>query len=304
MSFDRKDAAQKANWIGFAYNMFTPAVLRPPADPGIAAGGYQLIYYLNATDFHSREFYGYIARSSASPGKYILAIRGTETLAEWILDAAAIPVFFGPAPDAGLVALGFQSIYGSFSFIDLTGTAKTLNTVVTELAATGAGIEEFLVLGHSLGGALATLAAAELAIVNPGGVQSKVVIYTFASPRVGLLDFAASFNDAVPTSFRIWNTLDIVPQLPPFPFIHVSGLGDTIVQTEQQLETLLVTPPCEHNLTSYQWLLDSTNFSLDAACSDVTIHESFAVMAATAGHGPAQQKASGRAMRKAFAGHA
>ena len=58
MSFDRKDAAKKANWIGFAYNMFTPAVLRPPADPGIAAGGYQLIYYLNATDFHSREFYG------------------------------------------------------------------------------------------------------------------------------------------------------------------------------------------------------------------------------------------------------
>lgn len=304
MSFDKKDAAQKANWIDFAYNMFTPGVLQPPADPGIAAAGYNLLYYLNASDFQSREFYGYIARSTGNPRKYILAIRGTETLAEWILDLAAIPVFFSAAPDAGLVALGFLSIYQTFTFIDLTGAAKTLNTVVTELAATGAGIEEFLVLGHSLGGALATLAAAELAMVNPGNVQSKVVIYTFASPRVGLLDFASSFADAVPTSFRIWNTMDIVPQVPPFPFIHVSGLGDAIVQTEQQLETLVITPPCEHHLTSYQWLLDSTKFSLDGGCSDVAVHASVAAMAAAAGHGPAAQKASGRAMRKAFAGHA
>ena len=304
MPFDTKDAAQKANWIDFAYNMFTPGDLLPPADPGIVAAGYKLLYYLNATDFHSREFYGYIAGSTGNPGKYILAIRGTETLAEWILDVAAIPVFFSGTPDAGLVALGFDSIYRTFTFIDLTGAAKTLSAVVTGLAATGAGIDEFLILGHSLGGALATLAAAELAIVNPGAVQSKVIIYTFASPRVGLLDFAASFNDAVPTSFRIWNTLDIVPQVPPFPFIHVSGLGDAIVQTEQQMETLVITPPCEHHLTSYQWLLDSTQFALDGDCSDFEAHAAVAAMALTAGHGPAAHKAGGRAMRKAFAGHA
>ena len=304
MSLDKKKAAQKANFVDFAYNMFAPGVLRPPADPGIAKAGYQLLYYLTANDFHSREFYGYIAGSTKSPGKYVLAIRGTETLAEWVLDLASIPVFFQPAPDAGLVALGFQSIYVTFTFTDASGAGKTLTQVVTELAAAGAGIKEFLIVGHSLGGALATLAAAELAILNPVDVRSKLAIYTFGSPRVGLLDFAASFNQAVPTSYRIWNTLDIVPQLPTFPFIHVSGLGDGIVQTLAQLETLVATPACEHHLTSYQWLLDAANFSLDPGCGEVSLHETAAAMALTVGHGPAQQKASGRAMLKAFSGHA
>ena len=164
MPLDKKKAAQKAEWVDFAYNMFAPGVLRPPADPGIAKAGYP--------------------------------------------------------------------------------------------------------------------------------------------PRVGLLDFAASFNQAVPTSYRIWNTLDIVPQLPTFPFIHVSGLGDGIVQTLAQLETLVATPACEHHLTSYQWLLDAANFSLDPGCGEVSLHETAAAMALTVGHGPAQQKASGRAMLKAFSGHA
>jgi hypothetical protein len=65
----------------------------------------------------------------------------------------------------------------------------------------------------------------------------------------------------------VWNTLDIVPEVPTFPFIHVSGLGDSIVRTEQQLATLLVAPPCEHGLKSYQWLLDASNFPLDLDCA-------------------------------------
>jgi hypothetical protein len=306
MPFDPVDAAKKANLIEFAYDMFTPGVLQPkPVSPKIAAAGYEFLYYLNATDFQSREFYGYIAKSTTKAGAYALAIRGTKTLAEWVLDFAAIPVPFSPAPDAGWVALGFLSIYETFEFIDLAGASFTLAEVVAALSAQAGGITEFLVLGHSLGGALSTLASADLTINNLSGVQSKVTSYTFASPLVGLWDFAWSFNDAVPVSYRVWNTLDLVPQLPPFPYIHVSGHGDSIVQTQHQLETLVFSPGCEHSLVSYQWLLDAADFALDAGCTQTATPARVAATAAAVapGHSPGQHKASAKAMRKAYAGH-
>ena len=304
MSLDKIDAAKKASFIDFAYDMFQPGVLQPPIDPGIAQAGYQFLYYLNASDFQSQEFYGYIAASTTKPGAYLLAIRGTKTFQEWLLDFLAVPVPFSPAPEAGSVALGFLSIYRTFTFVDTAGASQTLAEVIADLTAKAAGITEFLVLGHSLGAALATLAAAELTIVNPSGVRDKVMIYTYASPRVGLPGFASSFNDAVPTSFRIWNILDIVPEFPTFPFFHVSGFGDVIIQTEHQLETLMITPGCEHSLVSYQWLLDEADFQLLPECDQTAVQVQMTAMAAAAGHGPEQRKQSARIMRKACAGHA
>ena len=301
MSFDKIGAAKKADLIDFAYTMFQPGVLQPPVDPGIAQAGYQLLYYLNANDFKSQEFYGYIAASTTTPGAYALVVRGTKTFQEWLLDFLAVPVPFSPAPDAGAVALGFLSIYQTFTFIDLAGASRTLSRVIADLTAKPDGIAEFLVLGHSLGAALATLAAGELALVNPSGVRDKVSVYTFASPRVGLPDFASAFDNVVPSCFRIWNILDIVPQFPTFPFFHVSGLGDSIIQTVHQLETLIITPGCEHSLTSYQWLLDPS-LTLSSECSQAELEVQMAAMAVSAGHGPMQHKQSARLMRKACAG--
>jgi triacylglycerol lipase len=38
---------------------------------------------------------------------------------------------------------------------------------------------------------------------------------TFASPRVGTLEFARAFDQLPLVSWRIVNTLDVVPKLPP-----------------------------------------------------------------------------------------
>ena len=223
MSLDKIAAAKKASFIDFAYDMFQPGVLQPPVDPGIAQAGYQFLYYLNASDFKSREFYGYIAASTAKPGAYLLAIRGTKTFQEWLLDFLAVPVPFSPAPEAGSVALGFLSIYQTFTFVDTAGASHTLAEVIADLTAKAARITEFLVLGHSLGAALATLTAAELAIVNPSNVQDKVKIYTYASPRVGLPGFASSFNDAV-------------YQLPHLEYSgHCTGVSDLPVHARQRV---------------------------------------------------------------------
>lgn len=265
MAFDPIAAAQQANFVEFAYNMYTSGNLRPAPDPGIAAANYKLVYWLNAHDFTELAFYGYIAQSTTNPGDLVLAIRGTEDAAEWILDFLAIPVPFTPAPSAGFVALGFLSIYQTFTFVDLGGASHTLQDALTQLN-NGNAIHSLTIVGHSLGSALATLAAAEIGISNPLSLQSKLTVWTFASPRVGLMDFAVSFDRAVDSAFRVWNQLDVVPQLPLWPYVHVSGNGNEIVQTPQQLETVVHSLGCEHALTSYLWLLDPARFALPSDC--------------------------------------
>ena len=73
--------------------------------------------------------------------------------------------------------------------------------------------------GHSLGAALATLAANRYKTVQG--------LYTFGSPQVGDADFIKNFQ--VPHHFRIVNNRDIValvpPRLPPFfDYCHLDGL--------------------------------------------------------------------------------
>lgn len=69
--------------------------------------------------------------------------------------------------------------------------------------------------GHSLGAALATLAAARYGASRP--------VYTFGSPRVGDAEFGQSFS---PASYRIVNNNDFVAELPPpVRYRHVGELA-------------------------------------------------------------------------------
>lgn len=67
--------------------------------------------------------------------------------------------------------------------------------------------------GHSIGGAVATLAGAELRSMG-----IKLDIYTFGSPRVGNNRFASYVTSQAPSlglNFRVTHVNDPVPQLPP-----------------------------------------------------------------------------------------
>jgi predicted lipase len=61
-------------------------------------------------------------------------------------------------------------------------------------------ITHIYVTGHSLGGALATLAALDLQIKFP---ELPVTMYNFGSPHVGEIDFVRHYNQVVMESFRI-----------------------------------------------------------------------------------------------------
>ncbi|MDE2118276.1 MAG: lipase family protein [Betaproteobacteria bacterium] len=69
------------------------------------------------------------------------------------------------------------------------------------------------VTGHSLGGALATLAAAKLRLEKDEPING---LYTFGQPRAGNRDFANRFDSDFSTqTFRYVNNADMVPRVPP-----------------------------------------------------------------------------------------
>ena len=82
------------------------------------------------------------------------------------------------------------------------------------------GISVIHCVGHSLGGAIATLAADWLK--KNGGV-STVKLYTFGSPRVGLASFASrcSSNLQINNIYRVYHKTDPVPMVPTWPFYDV-----------------------------------------------------------------------------------
>ncbi|OSX81187.1 hypothetical protein BU14_0025s0068, partial [Porphyra umbilicalis] len=71
---------------------------------------------------------------------------------------------------------------------------------------------------HSLGGALATLAAADVAARYP---TCRSVLLSFGQPKVGNAAFAEAANALLPAAYRIVNDVDLVARSPPGRFRHV-----------------------------------------------------------------------------------
>lgn len=94
-----------------------------------------------------------------------------------------------------------------------------------------------LITGHSLGGALASLASLWMVYYNLVPTE-QLILYTFGMPRVGDLEYALIHDRYVRNSMRVVHTLDLVPQ---FPCRIAFGVG------------VASRPPCHHaTLVSYK----------------------------------------------------
>jgi predicted lipase len=187
-------------------------------------------------------------------GNVAIAIRGTEGTLEWIHDAEFLAV---PCPfltGAGHTEDGFTAMYESLR----TGVASNSPTVVNALATLPfpRPVSSVTICGHSLGGALATLLALDVAANT---IYKDPSVYTFGSPRTGDSLFASTYDQVVTNSYRVANRLDIVPTLPPpVDYEHVLN------PYELNPIRLLPLPPkilvkydpgCEHSLQTYLYLL-------------------------------------------------
>lgn len=136
----------------------------------------------------------------------VVAFRGTKNLRDWLTNLDAVLVD-GPV---GHLHKGFDDA--------LLSVWGELVPAVQGLMANG---QKLWITGHSLGAALATLAAAKLLDDKVAGSISG--LYTFGQPRTGDHAFAAWFDGLMKERmFRFVNNNDIVPHVPLPPlFKHV-----------------------------------------------------------------------------------
>ena len=199
---------------------------------------------------------GYVARSTAAPDEYVIVIRGTEGVWEWIQDAKFLPIPFTAVSGAGLTEDGFTDMYNSFR-VGLDPRSARLTPALSGLL--GAANSKLTICGHSLGSALATLLALDVAVNTP---YKQPELYTFASPRVGDLHFSNFFNSVVPDCYRIANRIDIVTHVPVPPlYFHVGDATELNPGTSVALN-----PPCLHDIASYMFLLDQGATPLTPSC--------------------------------------
>ncbi|MFN0109707.1 MAG: lipase family protein [Blastocatellia bacterium] len=147
----------------------------------------------------------------------IVAFRGTEVkvIRDWLTDLRFKPTAW--AGNAGKIHSGFNDA--------LESVYDEMRNAVVSLRDNG---QNLWFTGHSLGAALATLAAWRLRD-ETNDVHYPQGIYTFGQPRTGNEDFVAAFDGRLKSRmFRFDNNNDIVPHVPLkgeiFDFDHVGNL--------------------------------------------------------------------------------
>eukprot|EP01118_Nematostelium_gracile_P014581 TRINITY_DN5717_c0_g1_i1.p1 TRINITY_DN5717_c0_g1~~TRINITY_DN5717_c0_g1_i1.p1 ORF type:complete len:278 (-),score=71.03 TRINITY_DN5717_c0_g1_i1:86-919(-) len=135
----------------------------------------------------------------------MVAFRGTEStsLTNWIEDLDFSQMTPYNDDSDAYVHAGF---YGDY--LDLR---SQVIAAVKELTKTNPSYKMYVV-GHSLGAALATLAAVD--IVDTFDYHN-ITLYDFGGPRVGDSGFVEYAQERLPTVYRAVNQRDIVPHLPP-----------------------------------------------------------------------------------------
>jgi hypothetical protein len=201
-------------------------------------------------------------------GDAVIAVRGTEGIHEWMQDVRFLLV---PCPflvGAGRTEDGFTAMYLSFTTDPAPGS-PAVSKALAKLRWRKP-VKTLTICGHSLGGALATLLAMDVAVNTE---FTDPMVYSYASPRAGDGAFAATYDHAVQRTCRIANRMDLVPKLPLPPlYEHVAGLYDLNPVTFGPPPRVLVKTDlvCEHVLTTYLHLLThqagGTILPLEANC--------------------------------------
>jgi subtilisin family serine protease len=173
--------------------------------------------YLDAKEIHRLQVKNYEFRAlgsgkarsteffcAATSSKAVLAIRGTDSLADWL---GNLKMGYQDH-DLGRVHAGFAEFY-----------ATARESILRELEKLELKNDPIWLTGHSLGGALALFAASDLQ-----HNYNIAAIYTYGQPSFADRLTATRISDAFATRyFRIVNDQDIVAKIPPH-FVHAGQL--------------------------------------------------------------------------------
>jgi hypothetical protein len=259
---DRKEDArlglicQAAYFARGAVDVGTP----PPAiplPPGMVVRG-----YLSAQDAifrgensGQRVYYGVLAESTIQPGNFVAAIRGTVDMIEWGENGEFALITRG----GGKVEVGFYSIYETLWLDDVPADAGIFAKVGTAGTLT--------IVGHSLGGAIATYLTKDVAGIPGMRVRGRY----FASPHPGDAAYAAEFDSQVADYVSYAYELDVVPRVPfGFGYSHLAKMA--WLSPKDTEAKIRFDVGCHHYLSSYISMLDYALFpaaaALDKGCGN------------------------------------
>ncbi|WP_410511684.1 lipase family protein [Paenibacillus sp. BR2-3] len=219
--------------------------------------GFKLRYTIHAfadVEDPTELVFGFIAESQ---DQIIIAFRGYAAYPKDLL--ASYDIFQVRYPfvrNGGKTSRGFTCLYRS-----------TRNQFIRELNKLPA-TKRLFITGHNYGGALATLAALDIAVNTK---FKNPFVYTYGSPRVGDPDFAFRFNKEVNNSVRIVNIHDSFPTFPaqkyPPPFTK-KGLTYQHVRSKVPISFQLNNTPRNDGIACYFKTLSKKNLLFAKALCD------------------------------------
>ncbi len=159
-------------------------------------------------------YYGFLL---TGPAFNLLLFRGTQRQLEWLENLLAIQDNYVNPINGTVMGKVHSGIYNFYS--------KKLAQSVREAVKALNSPKPLVISGHSLGAALATFAAIDLALVLPE-FQPRLQVYTYAGPRLGNKAFVEAHSQLIPNHYRIANLADMIPMLPlskllTDDFVHV-----------------------------------------------------------------------------------
>ncbi|MED6209399.1 hypothetical protein PIB30_054298 [Stylosanthes scabra] len=191
------------------------------------------------------------------PHAIIIAFRGTNerSLQNWIEDLYWKQHEINyPGMDDAMVHRGFYNAYHNTTIrpaiLDAVDRAKKFY-----------GNIPIVVLGHSMGGAMAAFCGLDL-MVNQ--CEENVQVMTFGQPRIGNAVFASLYSTLVPNTIRVTHDHDIVPHLPPYYYylpsktyhhfprevwLYNAGLGSLVYQVEKVCDGSGEDPTCSRSVS-------------------------------------------------------
>lgn len=201
-------------------------------------------------------FYGFVASDPRTRVRYV-TFRGTLQAEEWVRNVQLRQVDF---PQGGGVHKGFYTIYETLRFAE----EGVRGDFLTRLGAAAPPAPKTVFIGHSLGGALASIAAIDASDEAWSATGERLALTTFASPRAGDPAFA-ELAAPIPEKTRVCNVVDLVPGTPfstrTLAYAHVGEvLAVSSFDYDDQLENTLESRGdqilCWHSVTAYGFMVD------------------------------------------------
>ncbi|KAJ9078863.1 hypothetical protein DSO57_1002100 [Entomophthora muscae] len=149
---------------------------------------------------------GYIAVDE-SDKRILLVFRGASDITNTINNALLLPSPMLDTPSGSLVHTGFKIAMESLA-------PEFLATIEALISHSRYAAYKVAVIGHSLGGAVASLATVRLHHTL-GIPWEEMELYTYGQPRTGNLVFARWLSQQPMGSSRVVHRNDIIPHLAP-----------------------------------------------------------------------------------------